>query len=394
MKRFGFLLLTVILVLCFTACGMIDNVLPDDTDSSGEQNKDQGQNNDHVHDYVAAINVSPDESEDIITYICGCGNSYTENKDKLVSIGFRFSLNREKTGYILRGVSQYEYGDVAIPDTFNGLPVVEIADNSFTQCEHLTSIVIPKSVKRIGYYSFGRCENLERVVVQSEEVEVGRSAFTLSKKLRSVVFEGKVTSLGDGAFSGDWALESVSIAEGPLAIGRFVFTGCKNLTDLDLPSEVASVGTQAFTNCDKLECTVFEGARYIGCKGNPYLMLLGVNDKDVVKAEIHPDTKFILDFAFSICNKLDSVIIPDRVEYIGEYAFESCNHLVSVTVGKSVKTIGYRAFANCRKLVEVINRSELSIGIGYDDNGNITYSALTVHKGESKIDRVRITCIT
>ena len=59
------------------------------------------------------------------------------------------------------------------------------------------------------------------------------------------------------------------------------------------------------------------------------------------------------DRAFSICNSLTSVTIPDSVMTIGKRAFSYCHSLTSVTIGDSVTTIGYMAFYDCESLTSV-----------------------------------------
>lgn len=57
--------------------------------------------------------------------------------------------------------------------------------------------------------------------------------------------------------------------------------------------------------------------------------------------------------AFSRCSKLNSVIIPDSVISIGMSAFEQCSSLRSVTIGNSVTRIGYETFYGCSNLTSV-----------------------------------------
>ena len=57
--------------------------------------------------------------------------------------------------------------------------------------------------------------------------------------------------------------------------------------------------------------------------------------------------------AFSLCNKLSSVIIGEGVSWIGDYAFYGCENLTSVVVGDDVTGFGRQAFQNCSSLKSV-----------------------------------------
>lgn len=54
--------------------------------------------------------------------------------------------------------------------------------------------------------------------------------------------------------------------------------------------------------------------------------------------------------AFSVCDKVTSVILPKSVNVIDEAAFKLCSSLVSVNIPEGVKIIGYEAFWGCEKL--------------------------------------------
>ena len=57
--------------------------------------------------------------------------------------------------------------------------------------------------------------------------------------------------------------------------------------------------------------------------------------------------------AFSGCNKLTSVIIPNTVIRIGDESFIACDKLHSVTIPNSVKSIGESAFEFCYSLTSI-----------------------------------------
>ena len=61
----------------------------------------------------------------------------------------------------------------------------------------------------------------------------------------------------------------------------------------------------------------------------------------------------IADRAFSSCQSLTSITIPNSVTSIGDCAFYGCSSLSSITIPNSVTTIGYSAFAYCNSLTSV-----------------------------------------
>ena len=61
----------------------------------------------------------------------------------------------------------------------------------------------------------------------------------------------------------------------------------------------------------------------------------------------------IYEYAFSYCNSLTSITIPDGVTSIGMWAFEDCSGLTSIIIPDSVTSIGYRAFYGCSGLTSI-----------------------------------------
>jgi len=56
-------------------------------------------------------------------------------------------------------------GELVIPDTIEGNPVISIGDNAFGDCENLTSITIPESVTSIGIRAFWSCTSLTSITI-------------------------------------------------------------------------------------------------------------------------------------------------------------------------------------------------------------------------------------
>ena len=69
--------------------------------------------------------------------------------------------------------------------------------------------------------------------------------------------------------------------------------------------------------------------------------------------------------AFSRCNTLQTIVIPDSVTSISSYAFSYCTSLTTITIPDSVTSIGQVAFHNCTSLTTItIPNSVKRIDIG------------------------------
>ena len=64
--------------------------------------------------------------------------------------------------------------------------------------------------------------------------------------------------------------------------------------------------------------------------------------------------------AFSHCESLTSITIPDHVTSIGSEAFYFCTVLKNVTIGNSVKSIGSGAFVGGKSITSITIQSSVS----------------------------------
>jgi hypothetical protein len=110
---------------------------------------------------------------------------------------------------------------------------------------------------------------------------------------------------------------------------------------------VTTIGAYAFSGCESLtSVTIPDGVTTIGERAFFYCeSLTTVTIPDSVTA--------IGEWAFYSCASLTAVTIPNSVTAIGEGAFRECASLTSVTIPDGVTTIGEGAFLDCSSLTTV-----------------------------------------
>ena len=73
-------------------------------------------------------------------------------------------------------------------------------------------------------------------------------------------------------------------------------------------------------------------------------------NKEIGTYPIKKGTQVICDSAFSWCESLQQITIPDSVTNIGQWAFIGCKSLQQITIPDSVTSIGKGAFSECYSL--------------------------------------------
>ena len=117
-----------------------------------------------------------------------------------------------------------------IPESYQGQPVVEIADNAFYRSEDLRTVTIPASVKRIGVSAFGDCEKLNTLrFEEGGSCTIGESAFQGCVLLSKVEFNNSVVSVEDYAFMNCMRISHIKVGKELTAIGHDAFSGCERM---------------------------------------------------------------------------------------------------------------------------------------------------------------------
>ena len=156
-----------------------------------------------------------------------------------------FGVKYSKDGRKLLKVPQKLKGTYAIKE---GTKI--ICNMVFSECDSLSSVVIPDGVAVIGNDAFSYCELLKSIIIPDSVTSIGDYAFSGCRSLKSLVISNSVTDIAVGAFLSCTSLSSVVIPDGVTSIGEGAFIGCESLKSIVIPDGVVSIEKDAFRDCN------------------------------------------------------------------------------------------------------------------------------------------------
>ncbi|MDE7125670.1 MAG: leucine-rich repeat domain-containing protein, partial [Muribaculaceae bacterium] len=210
--------------------------------------------------------------------------------------------------------------------------------------EGRTSVEIPGSVTSIKDFAFYNCCNLTSITVDSEnKAYTSVDGVLYDKDITELIKcpEGKtsveipntVTTIGIRAFDDCHTLSSITVdsenkayasADGVLYDKDIteLITCPEGKTSVEIPGSVTIIANSAFDNCHTLSSITVdsENRAYASVDGVLY-------NKDITESIICPKGK-------------TSVRIPDTMAKIRRLAFSDCDSLTSVEIPESVSVIG------------------------------------------------------
>ena len=275
-------------------------------------------------------------------------------------------------------VQRIEEGDFALP---SGEPIgyaLNIKPCTFANCSKLKSVTFPSVFVNIEEYAFYDCAELESINLQHTS-HIHDYAFCNCTSLKSAAIGAgykrsyigyNKKQLGHSAFYNCRSLEFVSLNEDFTSIGEKSFSHCESLKNFTLPKNIEEINEEAFSYSGLVNLDATYGGR---------LMRIGVDAfRSTRLASLDLSNMLVLtkieDGAFTDCDKLQSVILPENLEELAGFVFSCCKNLKSVTFGKndnlreigaccfsetaiecieipdSVQVLGFKTFFECDKL--------------------------------------------
>ncbi|MBO7390357.1 MAG: leucine-rich repeat protein, partial [Clostridia bacterium] len=316
---------------------------------------------------------------------------YCSDKGYTYNIGtrltcFYYEKNEALTQIKITGLKahncQYGHSDIVIPDTIEGLPVTEIADEAFKNNLEIVSITIPATVKKIGSGVFSGCQNLMNVDSGSNPYYHFETEVVGTRLEYIVLYSGSMDTL-----ISYFAASQAQIFEVPESVSKIAsgsFAGATNLTDISIGANVSSIAADAFNGCSKLgTIDISPNNRYFSTDskaiynkdGTRLISYLSYNEDDLY--EVKEGVEVIGERAFYENTTLQRVVISSSVKVIEARAFYAANRLVSVTVEGGLTSIGNEAFRGAVSLASFYVENDVA-ALGRDvftgDSALIIYS--------------------
>ena len=203
---------------------------------------------------------------DDATFISYCYENFDLNKDGKISImeanTAKFVEFKEETKLIsvkgievftnLEKIYFYKCSNLRSINLSKNTNITTIEDDTFYDCDGLTSITIPNSVTSIGKNAFYGCNGLTSVTIPNSVTSIGSYAFCYCKGLTSITIPDSVTKIGGSAFEDCDGLTSITIPDSVTKIGDYAFEDCNGLISITIGNGVTEIGYEAFAYCSSL----------------------------------------------------------------------------------------------------------------------------------------------
>ena len=307
----------------------------------------------------------------------------------------------DNTAAVFEPVNYGRYtGDIVVPDTveMDGIKfaVTTINDGAFSRAR-LTSLKLPKTLKKIGDWAFQQTSGLKTFNIPETVTSIGESAFRELPDLTRIHIPASVEVMEDHAIGGCPLLESITIDEGNTHYGiydgvlmdkaqtrlivypaklpgttytvpatvktldKLAFREVTNLKSVTIPAAVSNLEYDMFEYSYSLEEINIDHANTNYCSEDG-VVYSTKKDSLIVYPDGKPDksytvnaaTKVIEEYAFANASQLEKVTVPEGVTTISNAAFFQCYSLKEVSFPESVTTMEGTIFAYCEKLESVI----------------------------------------
>ena len=314
-------------------------------------------------------------------------------------------------------------GDIAVPETITvegvDYTVTELSEKAFDEAD-ITSLALPSSIKKLGYWSISFCTELKKVNVPASVEEIAEGTFRFCTGITDFTFEegnnhfimesdmlmtadkkrlihlfyaededktlnvtlpSTITAIDEYALACR-SVKEIKLHEWVEKIGQYAFSFAL-LSSIEIPASVTFLG-EAFvswipglkkiTVAESNTCCKFVNDALYNADMTLFYMVLPGNNK----IEIAETVTRIGDAAIQ-STELETLVIPDNVREIGIQAIIDNPKLKTVVIGSGVEEIGIMALDENKSLEAIYLRRETPAEIQEDLFEDEYYDKVTLY---------------
>lgn len=190
----------------------------------------------------------------LIVFVCGCKRSLETNSSS-VSLSkticeenaFTYEFDETEGFYSICG---FEGGleEIAIPETYKGIPVKKIEKYAFQNAYAIKKIQIPSTITEIEEWAFFGCNFLTEFVVSEENEaysDLDGNLYDRDKKVLMSYALGK-------------SEKSFRLPQGVVTVSMGAFGDCGNLLKIIFPKSIQKIEKYAFLGGNRVTSVVFQ----------------------------------------------------------------------------------------------------------------------------------------
>ncbi len=194
--------------------------------------------------------------------------------------------------------------------------ITTITQNAFSRLVKITEVNLPSTLKTIEFTTFYNCKSLKSVIIPDSVIYIGSDAFGECRDLGNVIIGNGIKTINMFAFARCTSLTNITFPESLEKICSQAFSGCSSLENIQLPDKAINIesdcfiGTAFFNNPDNWEDSALYSDNFL-IVGNNHIQ---------ASFTVKNGTKYIGSYSLIEVFELQTVTIPQSVEFIGEFA--------------------------------------------------------------------------
>lgn len=263
---------------------------------------------------------------------------------------------QDMTCALTKGTDEYK-GTVVIPAEveYNNrkFKVTAVNGDPLLKVENLT---IPNTINEIHLNSY----YLGKLTIQDGEIALKITGGYASPKALKTIYLGRDVQMTDNLFAYN-NIEEITIGPLVIVINKGLFAHNCKLSNVTFSNngKLMRIEESAFSSCDAISTIILPNSvEYIGegaFDNNPKLN----------KIELSQNLKSIGRWAFYDCPLITNIILPLHLEDIGYSAFRECS-ITELSIPKSVNQIGEYAFSD--NPLSIVTLEDADKTISFDSN--------------------------